>query len=293
MALRAAIPSLPERDRGFATSLCDQYDRRQNQMRPLSDKQMFWVRKLMERVRTDQAAAVQVPQDTLTAPAPPAAVQVGDMAGVIALFNQAATHLRRPKIVLRTERDTVRLFVAGPTANYPGTINVVSNIRTDSRGRKVWYGRIQPDGTFEPSRASEFYTSTSEVIETVRRFAANPAQVAAEHAHFTGRCCFCNLELTDDRSTAVGYGPICAAHFGLPWGEERTTGFDRQCEMRLNMSREETTALGIPLIRQRAATTRQEEEEFVRRASQYVPSRPLRVTRAPVPTFDDELGEDQ
>ena len=25
--------------------------------------------------------------------------------------------------------------------------------------------------------------------------------------------------LSDDRSTAVGYGPICADHFGLPWGE--------------------------------------------------------------------------
>jgi hypothetical protein len=25
--------------------------------------------------------------------------------------------------------------------------------------------------------------------------------------------------LSDDRSTAVGYGPICADHYGLPWGE--------------------------------------------------------------------------
>ena len=31
-------------------------------------------------------------------------------------------------------------------------------------------------------------------------------------------CCFCNRALEDERSTAVGYGPICAGHFGLAWG---------------------------------------------------------------------------
>jgi len=34
----------------------------------------------------------------------------------------------------------------------------------------------------------------------------------------TGNCCFCRRELTDKRSTEVGYGPICADHFSLPWG---------------------------------------------------------------------------
>lgn len=34
----------------------------------------------------------------------------------------------------------------------------------------------------------------------------------------TGHCCFCSLPLTDERSTAVGYGKVCADHFGLSWG---------------------------------------------------------------------------
>jgi hypothetical protein len=37
----------------------------------------------------------------------------------------------------------------------------------------------------------------------------------------THHCCFCNLELTDEgdnRSVAVGYGPVCAKKNGLPWG---------------------------------------------------------------------------
>ena len=34
----------------------------------------------------------------------------------------------------------------------------------------------------------------------------------------SGRCCFCHQSLDDERSTARGYGPVCAEHFGLPWG---------------------------------------------------------------------------
>jgi hypothetical protein len=52
-------------------------------------------------------------------------------------------------------------------------------------------------------------------------FSNNPEQVARVHGHATGNCCFCTRELTDARSVAVGYGPICASHFGLEWGERR------------------------------------------------------------------------
>lgn len=48
---------------------------------------------------------------------------------------------------------------------------------------------------------------------------ANPESVAAEHGKKTGCCCFCSLPLTDERSTKAGYGPICAGHYGLKWGE--------------------------------------------------------------------------
>jgi len=34
----------------------------------------------------------------------------------------------------------------------------------------------------------------------------------------TLRCVFCGRDLTDDRSTAAGYGPVCSAKYNLPWG---------------------------------------------------------------------------
>ena len=56
-------------------------------------------------------------------------------------------------------------------------------------------------------------------IMTVRRSGTlMTAADAAALGHSTHHCVFCSLELTDERSTIVGYGPICAGKHGLPWG---------------------------------------------------------------------------
>lgn len=45
----------------------------------------------------------------------------------------------------------------------------------------------------------------------------SPEQAAA-FGHLYGECCYCARDLTDERSIEVGYGPVCAAKYGLPWG---------------------------------------------------------------------------
>ena len=45
------------------------------------------------------------------------------------------------------------------------------------------------------------------------------AVAAAAFGQITGHCVFCSRLLTDERSITVGYGPVCAEHNGLPWGE--------------------------------------------------------------------------
>jgi len=59
------------------------------------------------------------------------------------------------------------------------------------------------------------------VEDGLRRMAADPAAEATAYGRLTGSCCFCRRPLTDGRSIAVGYGPICADHYGLAWGDER------------------------------------------------------------------------
>lgn len=44
------------------------------------------------------------------------------------------------------------------------------------------------------------------------------AEQAAAFGHLVGRCCFCSHAIDTPESTAVGYGPVCAAKYDLPWG---------------------------------------------------------------------------
>lgn len=190
--LRANLPNLPASDASFAQSLVQQAARR-----PLSAKQMAWVDKLNQR-----------------ASAPPrVSACVGNVAGLLALFNTARSNgLRNPAIVAQSPVGPIRLSVAGSTARQPGTINVAEKGRF---GEATWFGRIKLDGTFEASRDG----APAELIDYLTTFAERPAQMAAAHGHATGSCCFCNKELTDARSVAVGYGPVCATKWALPWGE--------------------------------------------------------------------------
>jgi len=164
------------------------------------------------------------------APRAPVATQaVGELSGVLALFAKAKQHLKFPAIVLSVpeidaDQDVdgfaVRLTVAGPKAKVPGSLTVTENDRntTNDYGEpaREWLGRVTVDGTYEPARKAN--GRAEPIARRLAELAANPARVAAEHGRLTGRCCFCNTALSDERSTAVGYGPTCADHFGLPWG---------------------------------------------------------------------------
>lgn len=189
--LRDSLPRLSGNDRSFAESLLSQHERG----KALSSKQQYWVGKLCERA---------------TAPVETKTEKVGDLSGVIALIETARKHLKHPAIVLGYgDGHELRLTVATANARVPGSVNVVDN---DSR---VWFGRVHTDGTFEHSRRDEPPAALGQVLAA---FALDPARVASEHGRLTGHCCFCNTALTDERSTSVGYGKTCAAHYGLPWG---------------------------------------------------------------------------
>lgn len=148
--------------------------------------------------------------------------RVGDLAGIMRLFDKARAHLKFPAVELGVPElggYAVRVNVAGEHAREPGSLTVCDALRADDTGRRAWLGRVTLDGYFQPSRDA---SADQHLIEAVRRrlvaFAADPAGIAADHGKLTGRCCFCRLPLTDERSTAIGYGQKCAKNFGLPWG---------------------------------------------------------------------------
>ena len=145
--------------------------------------------------------------------------RVGEMSQLLALFDRAAQHLRFPGVVLKVHDTeyTIRVKRAGAQSSAPGTLNVTDeNIMVTGRyGRSgKWYGRVHRNGDFEMANDTPLIIATR-----LKDLAADPVRVASEHGRLTGRCCFCNKALDDERSTAVGYGRVCAGHYGLPWGD--------------------------------------------------------------------------
>ena len=143
-------------------------------------------------------------------------VTIANFTGVVALFGIAQSRLKHPKIRLQLpDGRPVCLSVAGPGSRSPGSINVTDGGRF---GANVWYGRVAPDGTWDASTRTDRDTAVALAV-LLTELAGKPAQVAARYGRQTGSCCFCALPLTDKRSVAVGYGPVCADKYSLPWSE--------------------------------------------------------------------------
>ena len=190
--LSKSIDKLPPSRQSFALKLCADFRRYGG----LFESKAKWVGELL---KIAEAPAEERPT-----------VDVGSMAGVIALFDKALQHLKQPRIVLALPGgQEFRVSIAGARAHAPGSLNVTDLGRYPDN---QWFGRVYRDGRFEPSPRVELPDGLVALLE---RFAKEPAKVASEHGRATGRCCFCNSPLTDARSTAVGYGPVCADRWAL------------------------------------------------------------------------------
>lgn len=164
--------------------------------RDLSPKQIAWVHIIVAEHEAPKKAPVASEQ----------------MPRLRAMMDQAAKALKFPKIHLAAGEQPIRLAVAGERSKAPGTIHITDG---GPYGQNTYFGRISLEGGLFPSQAM-----TPEVLEALRRMDQDPEACATAHGHATGSCCFCNRELTDSRSVAMGYGPTCADNWGLAWGDE-------------------------------------------------------------------------
>ncbi len=201
--LKSGLSKLAPKDRPFAQSLADnvaRYGRATPKQRP-------WLQKLADRVLSGNAE----PERTKT--------PVGDLGGIMRLFDKALQHAKAPAVVIDIGGQTIRLSIANERARNPGTVNVAS---TGSFENRTWFGRILKDGQFEASPRAE---TPAGLIAGLQRFAADPAGVAAEYGRLTSHCSFCRKPLTDERSVFAGYGETCASNYDLPWGDRPAGGF--------------------------------------------------------------------
>jgi len=204
--LVAVLPKLKPTDLEFAMSLIASFKK----YKGLTPKQAPWVGKLIAKaVPTQQVQAAHI-----AAPS----VNVGDMTGVQALFAKAKAHLKYPKITLQVGHKSVVLSLAGEKSKYPGHIHVAGPGKYPHR---EFYGRITPTGQWQCSVLTTNETMLA-WLEQLRillvNFAQHPDSIAAVHGQMTGHCCFCGKVLglgEEKRSVLIGYGPVCATHYGL------------------------------------------------------------------------------
>ncbi len=185
-------------DSDFAKSLYSQYKKYGD----LSGNQWAWVHKLVYDWEN--------PKKIVTA------LDEVNLLPIFELFDSATENkLKYPKIRFELEGLKLVFSLAGRRAKYPGSLNISDGGPFHDN---IWYGRIvREDGD---AKLFPSYKMTQDVLDLIVEFADNPAELAAAYGIKTGRCCFCNKELSTDESLAVGYGPVCAKKFGLNWGEK-------------------------------------------------------------------------
>jgi hypothetical protein len=116
-----------------------------------------------------------------------------------------------PSIVFETSTaGRVKFYRQTERSKNPGAISMNDG---GPKGADVWFGSINLDGSFRPTRAC-----SPAVREVIAAFSEDPGGYAAAYGKGSARCCFCSTEITTAESKAVGYGPVCAENYGLPWG---------------------------------------------------------------------------
>ena len=112
--------------------------------------------------------------------------------------------LKWPKLrVLDTDGQRELRLTVTVSGAAPGTVNV-------KRGDD-WIGGVRPNGQVIGGLAHNPNLQAHLVA-----VAADPAAAAKRYAAVMCQCCFCAKPLTDAGSVEVGYGPVCAKHWGLP-----------------------------------------------------------------------------
>lgn len=175
------------------------------------------------------------------APSSPVTASVNVMP-ILALLGVASAHLKYPKIGFKSDSSwefnlRIKFVKSDKCSKCKGTGTWVNPNRSSDRrdcfgcqGSGVsslaggaWIdtgsgtqsiGRILPDGTLKMNQAD---TQEEQFIVS---YSDDPKATMKNYGALTGNCCFCSKRLTDSRSTDVGYGPDCAEHYGLNWGNE-------------------------------------------------------------------------
>jgi len=132
------------------------------------------------------------------------------------IFDNAKRSLKYPKLQYPFEKQMIEFSLAGEKSKNPGAI-YITNGQKYPTGK--YYGKLFKDEEAKKLRFiwNEKIPRTEDLTAIIRAIAANPVGMCSMIGQQYAHCCFCGLELTNKNSVTVGYGPICAEKWGLPW----------------------------------------------------------------------------
>lgn len=206
-----------EQDQKFCKSLCQQFFVKGC----LSQKQEVWVGKMIYRSLTGFLPGPDgKPEKPKKSPTivyeDEVSHKIKGHAKIFEMFGKAALKVNNPKITAKHQGMQIQLKPTGPKSKTPGAILIDDGV---SYATSKWYGYLFSDGEFIAA-SNITALEVACVVGFLKNLAFDPSAYLGQKGKAQGSCCFCKKTLTADESLEVGYGPVCASNYNLPWGIE-------------------------------------------------------------------------
>ncbi len=207
--LISKLNRLSERDRSFAKSLCEYFARNLS----WSAKQWHYAQKLADIANTvDKVESTPVVAPVAAPPVVDVILQGEDLGNI-----QPVVDMLKRAFDLGVEFPAIRLGdFSVRRAKTPDLQLVVRN------ADKTFLGKFTGDRWFVHPRYRQTATEAA-YIQLMREYLEDPIAKASLIGRRFGRCMFCGRGLERDNSINVGYGPVCADRYGLPWGNHASS----------------------------------------------------------------------
>lgn len=134
------------------------------------------------------------------------------------LFDEARNHLKYPRLTFKepikgSYPEQLRFRLNGPKSKVPGAIDVTDGLHFPNN---AFYARIYR-GANNIAQPKWYRDTTPEIRSFIETVIGDPIEAGKISGQKFAHCIFCGRELTAKNSLTVGYGPICAEVWGLPW----------------------------------------------------------------------------
>lgn len=194
-SLESLIPHLPKGDHDFAKSLCESFKKKGS----LSHKQELWVVRLIikaEKLKFGHITPASRGRETENFP------------NIVKFFQQSK--LVHPKLFLTIPgAGPIKLIWPPTTSKYYGCVVITDQTPYP---KTTWLGFIAGNGKLGGTKKFGF---SKVLVEFLAALDHNPKETIAAYGKQTGKCACCGLPLSDDKSLALGIGPVCAKKWNL------------------------------------------------------------------------------